>query len=823
MNTVVTDLRVGLRLLWRDKVFTATAVLTLAVCIGANAALFSVVRGVLLKPLGMPDADRVVMAGNMYPGAGVHEPIGAAVPDYFDRLRDVTVFAEQALLRRDDRSVDEGGTPVRVEAMTVTPSFFRVAGVKPQMGRTFSEQESELGNEFVVVLSDSFWRSRFAGEPSAVGRELRLDGRAYTVVGVMPPRFRPTDDDVELWTPMTFTAEQTSDNSRHSNNAAYIARLKPGATLQQAQAQIDALNAANLDRFPQFKDVIVNAGFRTVVNRLQDQMVKDVRATLYLMWGGALFVLLIGCVNVANLALVRTRSRLKELATRLALGAGRWQIARQLAVEHLSLAAAAAIAGIAIGNGALLSMNAISLQELPRAEDIALDRVVVMYTLAAAVAIGLLLGLIPVAATVSANVIGVLREEGRSATTGRSTQSFRRALVVAQVASAFVLLVGAGLLLASFQKVLAVDPGFRTGEVLTGAVSLPESRYDGADARRRFTDEALRRVRMLPGVQAAGATDSLPLGNSASASAILAEGYTGQPGESLLAPAEVRVSQGYFEAIGARLVAGRYFNERDAAKGPRVIMVDDRLARRFWPNQNPLGRRMYRPSDDGDNPTAVTEKTEFLTVVGVVAEMKLRSLTDGDNRVGAYFIPLAQEPQSDLTFVLRVDGDPATLSGALRREVVAIDAQLPVFEMRPMSYWTNRSLASRRSPALLSIAFGFVALFLSAIGLYGVLAYLVTQRTKEIGIRVALGSSASAVFKLVLREGVLLVGIGLLVGGLGSFMLRRALEGQLFGVTASNPVVLVLVTAMLTVVALAACAVPARRATKIDPLIALND
>jgi predicted permease len=465
MKTVVTDLRVGLRHLWRDKVFTATAVLTLAVCIGANAALFSVVRGVLLKPLAMPDADRVVIAGNMYPGAGVHEPIGAAVPDYFDRLRDVTVFAEQALLRRDDRSVDEGGTPVRVEAMTVTPSFFRVAGVKPQVGRTFNEQESELGNEFVVVLSDSFWRSRFAGEPSAVGRELRLDGRAYTVVGVMPPRFRPTDDDVELWTPMTFTAEQTSDNSRHSNNAAYIARLKPGATLQQAQAQIDALNAANLDRFPQFKDVIVNAGFRTVVNRLQDQMVKDVRATLYLMWGGSLFVLLIGCVNIANLALVRTRSRLKELATRLALGAGRWQIARQLAVEHLLLAAAAAIAGIAIGNGALLSMNAISLQELPRAEDIALDRVVVMYTLAAAVVIGLLLGLIPVAATISANVIGVLREEGRSATTGRSTQSFRRALVVAQVASAFVLLVGAGLLLASFQKVLAVDPGFRTGAV----------------------------------------------------------------------------------------------------------------------------------------------------------------------------------------------------------------------------------------------------------------------------------------------------------------------------------------------------------------------
>ncbi len=823
MSTLFTDLRVGLRLLRRDKVFTATALLTLAICIGANAALFSVVRGVLLKPLAMPDSERIVVAGSVYPGAGIHEPIGAAVPDYFDRLRDVTVFAEQAMFRRDDRSVDEGGTPTRVEAMTVTPSFFRVAGVKPQLGRTFTDQEGEIGHEFVVVLSDSFWRARFAGDPSAVGRELRLDGRPYAVVGVMPPGFRPTDDDMELWTPMTFTVEQRSDNSRHSNNALYIARLKPGATLQQAQAQIDALNVANLDRFPQFKEVVINAGFRTVVSRLQDQMVKDVRATLYLMWGGSLFVLLIGCVNVANLALVRTRSRLKELATRLALGAGRWQITRQLILEHLLLAAGAAIAGIAIGSAALLAMDALSVQELPRAQDIGLDRVVVMYTLAAAVAIGLLLGLIPVAATMSANIVGVLREEGRSATSGRGAQSFRRGLVVAQVASAFVLLVGAGLLFASLQRILAVDPGFRTGGVLTGAVSLPESRYSERAARRRFTDEALRRVRALPGVTAAGAADSIPLGNSASASAIMAEGYTAQPGESLLAPAEVRMSDGYFEAIRVRLVAGRFFNERDTATAPRVIIVDDRLARRFWPNENPLGRRMYRPSDDGDTPMAITAKTEFMTVVGVVAEMKLRNLADGDDRVGAYFIPLAQEPQDDLTFVLRTDGDPTALSGALRREVAAVDAQLPVFEMRPMTYWTERSLARRRSPALLSVAFGFVALFLSAIGIYGVLAYLVTQRTKEIGIRVALGSSASGVFTLVLREGVLLVGIGLLAGGLGSFMLRRALEGQLFGVTASNPGVLVLVTAMLTLVALTACAVPARRATKIDPLVALND
>jgi len=468
-------------------------------------------------------------------------------------------------------------------------------------------------------------------------------------------------------------------------------------------------------------------------------------------------------------------------------------------------------------------MNTINLEELPRARDISLDAVVVAYTLAAAAAIGLALGLIPVVATVGANVLTVLREEGRSATVGRGAQALRRVLVVAQVATAFMLLIGAGLLFATFRRALAVDPGFTASGVLTAAVSLPAARYPDDDAQRRFTDEALRRVRALPGAAAAGITDSLPFGNSASMSVILAEGYQPKKGESLLAPSSVRVSPGYFEAMRAKLVAGRFFSDRDTRGALKVIIVDDRLARRFWPNQNPIGRRMYRPGDDGDNPTAITAKTEFFTVVGVVAEMKQRSLTDGDKAVGAYYFPLAQVPRDGLTFTVRSNGDPAALSRALRREIAAIDGQLPVFDMQPMSHWIDRSLADRRSPALLSIAFGFVALFLSAIGIYGVLAYLVTQRTKEIGIRVALGSSAAAVFRLVLREGLLLVGIGLVLGGIGSFLLRRTLESLLFGITASDPIVLLLVSGVLAVVALAACCVPARRATRIDPLVALTE
>jgi predicted permease len=818
---VLNDLRVSLRLLWKDRAFTATAALTLAVCIGANAALFSVVRGVLLKPLALPDPDRVVMAGNAYPGAGVHEPIGSAVPDYFDRLRDITAFDAQAMFRQDNRSVDQGGVATRVESITATPSFFKVAGVPPKIGRTFTDQEGEIGHESVVVLSDGFWRSQFGGDRSAIGRELRIDGRPHTVVGVMPPGFRPTEKEMAMWTPMTFTAKQRSDEERHSNNALFIARLKPGATVQQAQSQIDALNAANLERFPQLKEVLINAGFHTVVARLQDQMVQDIRPILYLMWGGAAFVLLIGCVNVANLVLVRSRVRLKELATRLALGAGTWRVARQLAVEHLLLTLGSAAMGIAIGFAALRGMDAINLQDLPRAHEIRLDAVVVAYTAIAAVAIGLVLGLIPATASMSARVLGVLREEGRSATVGRGAQSLRRALVVAQVGCAFVLLIGTGLLFATFRKALAVDPGFMPAGVLTAAVSLPDARYPDAAAYRRFTDEALRRMRALATVTVSGATDSLPLGNNASASAILAEGYQAKKGESVIAPSEARVSPGYFETMRARLVAGRFFDNRDTADATKVIMIDDRLARRFWPNQNPIGRRMYKPGDEAGDLTAITAKTEFFTVVGVIAEMKQRSLTDGDRAVGAYYFPIAQDPQAGLTFVLRSNGDTTALGGALRREIAAIDAQLPVFEVQPMTYWTARSLANRRAPALLSMVFGFVALFLSAIGIYGVLAYLVTQRTKEIGIRVALGSTAAAVFRLVLREGLVLVGIGLVLGAIGSLLLRHTLESLLFGVSATDLRVLLLVSGVLGVVAVVACCVPARRATKIDPLLAL--
>jgi predicted permease len=547
-------------------------------------------------------------------------------------------------------------------------------------------------------------------------------------------------------------------------------------------------------------------------------------------------VLLIGCVNVANLVLVRSRARLKELATRLALGAGKWRIARQLVTESAILTTVAAAAGLAIGYAALRLLGTVNIQDFPRGEEIRLDGVVVAYTVAVACVIGLMLGLIPVASVLPANLTIVLREEGRSGTAGRGARTLRRALVVAQVGFAFVLLIGAGLLFASFQRVLAVQPGFNPDGVLTAAISLPRARYTDDAALIGFTHEALRRLRALPGVTAVGATDTIPFGGNHSDSVIFAEGYLMKPGESVISPSAVDVTPGYFEAMGVRLVRGRYFDQRDApidtkavsvsgrANGAFSIIVDESLARRFWAGQDPIGRRMYKPNDvaHGDL-TAINEKTVFYTVVGVIADIKLHDLTEGEKTMGAYYFPIDQDVSSSLTFAVKTAGDPLSLTSSVRGALNGLDRELPVFDTQTMEQRLEKSLLSRRSPVLLSLGFGAIALFLSAIGIYGVLAYLVTQRRREIGIRIALGSSAGAIFELVLREGLVLIAGGLVLGAIGAIVLRRSLESQLFGVSAADPVVLAAVTAILAAVAVLACALPARRATRIDPIVALSE
>jgi len=427
-----------------------------------------------------------------------------------------------------------------------------------------------------------------------------------------------------------------------------------------------------------------------------------------------------------------------------------------------------------------------------------------------------------VAAVLPANLTTVLRDEGRGGTSGRGARTLRRSLVVAQVGFAFVLLIGAGLLFASFRRLLAVDPGFVAERVMTASITLPRSRYQDDKALIAFAAESLRRVRALPGVTAAGATDTIPFSGNHNDSVILAEGYQMRPGESVISPQQVDVSTGYFEAIGAKLVRGRFFDERDGPDAPKVIIVDEKLARRFWPGQDPIGRRMYLPQDI-NNLLAIDDKTVFFSVVGVVRDIKLADLVSGNGEVGAYYFPMGQDSSRLLTYAVKVATDPSAVANSVRQAIHSLDSELPVYEMQTMAERMDKSLMSRRSPMLLSLGFGAVALFLSAIGIYGVLAYLVTQRKKEIGIRIALGSSAGAIFELVLREGLLLIGGGFALGAAGAFLLRKSLESQLFGVTATDPVVMIVVTGTLAFVAVCACALPARRATRIDPIIALTE
>jgi predicted permease len=814
MNGFLQDLGYSVRGLAKSRAFTLTAILTLTVCIGANVALFAVVYHVLLRPLRVPDADRIVLIYNSYPKAGA-DHAAASVPDYFERRHYMTVFEEQALFNVRNPSVDVNGVPQRIEAMQVTPSFFRVIQTSPQLGRGFTEDEGEIGRNHVIILSHGLSRAIF-GEREALGQTVRIDGEPRTVVGVMPANFVFVASKVQAWLPLVFSEQEKT--YRYNSNWAYLGRLKTGATVAQAQAEVDALNAANLTRFPEEASILTGVGFRSVAVRFQDDLVRDVRSTMYLVWGGALCVLLIGCVNVASLILVRFRGRLRELATRMALGAGRKRIMFQLVSETVLLTTVSGVAGLLIGDIALRLFGAANLEQLPGGTEVNLDVAVIIYAMVAATVIGIVLGIVPALAGVSMHVTQALRDGGRSGTAGRGTHAVRRLLVVTQMALAFVLLVGAGLLFASFRHLLTIDPGFNPHGVLTASVNLPPARYANGSAVRGFTGNALNALRSVPGVVAVGATSSIPFATGYDQGILLPEGYRDK---SVIASYLSDVTPGYFEAMHARLVSGRFFDARDSSTAPNVVIVDERLAKRYWPTMDPIGRRMYEPSDTKDL-LAVTTKTEWWTVVGVVKEVKLRGLVEGVGSTGAIYRPLAQRWNRSLTFALRTSGDPLSVANVVQKTITELDPELPIFDVQTMVERTDRSLVTRRSAMVLATTFGMVALSLAAIGIYGVLAYAVTQRTKEIGVRMALGSTTTAIFRLIVREGVGLILVGFLFGTLGAIAVKQTLESQLVGISFTDPLILMSATGLLVLVALLACAIPARRAARVDPLVALR-
>jgi putative ABC transport system permease protein len=570
---------------------------------------------------------------------------------------------------------------------------------------------------------------------------------------------------------------------------------------------------------PNAAQILADAGYTVVIVNLLDDLVRDIRPALIMLWVGVAFVLLIGCLNIANLMLARSNVRLREMAIRIAVGADRARLSRQLLTEAVLVAALGGLLGLGVAAGGLSLLESLGIEDLPRGAQVGIDGTVVLFTLSIAVAAGVLFGLIPLVHMFRSDLSSVFRSESRTGSASRGTVTVRSALVMGQVAIAFILLIGAGLMFASMRAVLNEDPGFQPENVLTGFVSLPNSRYEEDDARRQFLDEMLFEVRALPGVTAASIVTNLPFSGSNSSSVITPEGYVPTPGESLLAPFSNVVGPDYFETMGIPLLSGRTFDETDTEESGNVIILDAWLANRYFPNESPLGKRMLYGSVPGMEDA--DDEENLYTIIGVVAEIKHNDLTATD-QVGAYYFTYKQQTPNFVTLTARTAMEPTAAPSSIRNVVSGIDPDLPFYLPETMEERVADSLVTRRTPMLLLMTFAAVALFLAAVGIYGVLAYTVAQRTRELGIRMALGSSPEQVYRLVIRQGVKVVGLGVAIGILGSLGLVQLIQALLYGVRPTDPGVLVSVALLLAAVGIGACALPARRATRIDPVVALS-
>lgn len=806
------DLIHAFRVLRKDRGFTATAIVTLAICLGGHAAIVAGVNTVLFHPLRTPEPDRVLLMANQYPGMEARRGVVSSTPDYHDRLRHVTVFEEQAFYNFYGASIESGGVATRVRGMVATPSLFRLLRVTPQHGRVFTEDEGTLGNETRVLLTDGLWRELFGADPSAVGRTLRLTGQEFTIVGILPRDFSFGDPATRFWVPLALTDRQRSDEARHSNGWLSIGRLKPGATIEQVQSQLKALDAVSAERTPaQLRPLLKSTRYYTSVEPLQDVLVRDVQGPLYLLWGAALAVLVIGVGNLCNIALARSRARLNELGTRLAIGAGRFDVMRQLLAESGLIALGGAAGGLALGAWMLSALRTRALSPVP----LQIDITVVGITLALGALAGVLIGLVSASPLYTMRLESMLHEATRSGTGGRAVRVTRRTLVVAQVACSFMLLMGSALLWVSLRNLLAVDPGFTVDRVISGTITLPDTRYSANDARA-FVTRSLESIRQLPDVAAAGATTIVPLGSSAQSGLLFAEGYVPQPGEPAVSGLRSFVTPGYFETVGTPLVRGRYFDERDTLPTSTAIVIDEQLARRFWPDGDAIGRRVFWPSRPSQ--FRLDAHTPWLTVIGVVRTAHLRGPVPDANlgTTGTFYLPYAVTAPRSVGFVIRTTGEPTAVVRDVRAALAQIDREIPLFDVRTLAERTELALMSRTNTMQLASLFAAVALFLSAIGLYGMLAYLVTQRRREIGVRMALGSAPRAIVGLVLREGFGLAIGGVILGTIGSLVLGRLVASQLYGITPSNPWVMFLIAVTLSAVAAIASIVPARRAARVD-------
>ncbi|HKX32793.1 MAG TPA: ABC transporter permease [Blastocatellia bacterium] len=803
------DIKFGLKLLWKQKAFSLAALLTLALCIGANSAVFTFLKTVVLSGLPFPGADRLVMLYNTYPGLGVERGANG-VPDYLDRRGLTDAFEEVALIGWYGYDVGSEGSVYRLAGEYVTPSYFRVLKTPPILGRVFTDDDAVQGKDHIVILTESLWDEMFARDPQVIGRDLRLSGIPHRIVGVMPDLFGTLDRERKLWVPFVLTPQLTSDDTRHSNNWSMIARLKTGVTVNYAKQRIDLLNRVNLDRFPKHRSLLENARFETKVAPIKDDMVRDIKDSLYLLQAAVLVVLLIGCVNLANLMVVRTSARLKELAVRFNLGAGRWRLSRQLLTESLTISVMGGLLGIGVAAVGVQLLSSLGGRDLPRGENIRIDAGVLVFTLAATVLTGLIFGSIPLLALFKRDLTEIFRGNERAATAGRQVLSLRAALVVIQISLAFVLLIASGLLIRSFLRLLTVDPGFQAENVVTARFSLPTHRYRDDSQRRNFISALLEKVRATPGIGHSGLTTYLPFSRLGNSSVIMIEGRAPVPGELPPTPGWNTIDSGYLQTMGIPLLAGRNFSESDGPDSTKVVLVDQFMARKYWPDGNVIGAKIHGIGDQN-----------AFTVIGIVGSIKTDDVAE-QNSVGQIYFHYRQSVPETMHLVMRGAAGQIPLINVLRRDLQRLDAELALFDIKTMPERMSSSLLNRRAAMALCVVFAAQALLLSAIGIYGVLAYNVNQRTREIGIRMALGAETGPILRLLMGQAVKVTGLGLTIGAVGALFLTRAMSNLLFGISPYDLPAFVSTGVLLSLVTLAASLIPSLKAVWIQPSEALR-
>ena len=818
METLFQDLRYAFRMLLKGPGFTAVAVLALALGIGANSAIFSVVNGVVLRALPYKDPESLMMVWSRRPllqalaVAGSQEfPVSAA--DFTDWRDQNQVFEQIAAFHSQPFNITGAGEPESLGGVRASANLFSLLGIEAKLGRTFLAEEDQPGAGHVVIISHGLWERRFGSDPNMIGQKLALNDEPYTVVGVMPPGFQfPRKGEMpagyqfprqaDLYTPLAWTPNQIGNRGR--NFVAVIARLKPGVTVAQASADMDAIAERLKQQYPQF-----NANKEVFIVPLHQQVVGKVRTALLVLLGAVGFVLLIACANVANLLLARAASRQKEIAIRTALGASRSRVIRQLLTESMLLSLTGGTLGLLLSMWGVDLLMAISPANLPRVDTISVDVRVFAFTLAVSLLTGIIFGLVPAIQASKPDVNEALKEGGRASSVGHNR--FRSVLVVSEVALSLVLLIGAGLMIRSFVHLLNSSPGLKPENVLTLDVGLPRTKYTGPQ-QAAFFQQVIERLKSLPGVQSAGAVYPLPLSGAEEGMGF------GIEGRAALAPGEVYnagprwVSPDYFNVMGIPLLRGRELTERDGSDSPRVVVINEAMAARYFPDEEPIGKRVAFDQ--------VNDKPNWREIVGVVGDVK-HSALDSDPKPEMYF-PFTQFPIFFMTFVVRTPGDPLNLVAAARSEVLAVKNDQPISNVHTMEELLSNSVAQRRFNMLLLSIFAGVALLLAAVGSYGVMSYSVAQRTHELGVRMALGAQTSHVLALVVKQGMTLALAGVGIGLAAAFGLTRILASLLYGVSATDPLTFSVIALLLASVALLACYLPARRATKVDPMIALR-